>query len=114
VRRSTEVSPLLATAGRPTKATIQRNIRVALKTTDVVDDAYGFVLMIDEIKIEERLRWDPVSNDILGLCREHTHHLGLEFSSAKNAKALVKAVLDGECHHAKEVKLFITRQTSSY
>ena len=103
LRRSSEISPLLATAGRPTKSTLQRNIRAALKTTDEVHNAYGFVLMIDEIKVEERLRWDPTSNDILGLCREHTAHLGLEFGSVNNAKALIKAILDGECHHAKEV-----------
>jgi len=59
--------------------------------------------MVDEIKVEERLRWDPVTNRILGLCREHTQHLSLDFCSFDDAKATLQAVLEGNSHYAKEV-----------
>jgi hypothetical protein len=60
----------------------------------------GYVLMIDEIKVEERLRWDPSTNRILGLCQEHTEHVSLDFCLMSDAKALVHGILRGEIHHA--------------
>ncbi|KAH9016455.1 hypothetical protein EDB84DRAFT_1590111 [Lactarius hengduanensis] len=66
----------------------------------------GYTLMIDEIKVEERMRWDPTTNRILGLCREHTEHVGLEFCSMSDARALVHGILVGEIHHASEATVF--------
>ena len=59
--------------------------------------------MIDEIKVEERLRWDPSTNKVLGLCQEHTEHVGLDFCSINDAQALVHGILRGELHHASKV-----------
>ena len=59
--------------------------------------------MIDEIKVEERLRWDPSTNRILGLCRENTEHIGLDFCSMSDARAIVHGIMGGEIHHASEV-----------
>ena len=42
--------------------------------------------MIDEIKIEECPRWDDRTNNILGLCQQHTGHLDLNFCSIEVAK----------------------------
>ena len=43
----------------------------------------GMTMQIDELKIQEHLRWDPTSNQILGICQEHTsdheYLLSLEF-----------------------------------
>ncbi|KAH9010057.1 hypothetical protein EDB85DRAFT_2240366, partial [Lactarius pseudohatsudake] len=89
-------------AGFPTKSEIQLNIRVAFKNWHG-NAGCGYILMIDEIKVEERMRWDPSTNGILGLCREHTGHVGLEFCSMSDPRALVHGILVGEIHHASEL-----------
>lgn len=64
-------------------------------------------LQVDEIKIQERLRWDPTSNQILGVCREHTsdreHPLSLEFCAMHQADALLTGLQSNEVHLATEV-----------
>ena len=106
LRRNTAISPLNPSVGMPTKAEVRRNIRAVLEDASV-HDCYGYVLMIDEIKVEERLRWDPHSNNVLGLYREHTGHIGLEFCSAEDVKAMLRRVLNNECHYATEVTTLI-------
>ncbi|KAH9008274.1 hypothetical protein EDB84DRAFT_1671878 [Lactarius hengduanensis] len=92
-------------AGFPTKSEIQHNIRVAFQNSRG-NAGCGYTLMIDEIKVEERMQWDPTTNRILGLCREHTEHVGLEFCSMSDARALVHGILVGEIHHASEATVF--------
>jgi hypothetical protein len=70
---SLAITPLSPSAGFPSKTEIQHNLEAAFKKIhNDTEDGCGYVLMIDEIKVEERLRWDPLSNKILGLCQEHT------------------------------------------
>ena len=58
---------LSPSVGIPSKDEIQHNLQAAFKSLHG-EVGCGYVLMIDEIKVEERLRWDPSSNKILGLC----------------------------------------------
>jgi hypothetical protein len=102
LRRASIVTPLLPSAGTPSLREIQRNLQAAFKNSQG-EAGCGYVLMIDEIKVEERMRWDPASNKILGLCREHTQHVGLDFCSVNDAKVLIEGILRGEIHHASEV-----------
>ncbi|KAH9016244.1 hypothetical protein EDB84DRAFT_1567344 [Lactarius hengduanensis] len=102
---SSTVTSLSPSAGFPTRSEIQGNIRAAFKNSSG-SGACGYVLMIDEIKVEERMRWDPSTDKILGLCREHTEHVGLDFCSMSDAKALVHGILRGELHHASEATVF--------
>ena len=97
------ITSLSPSAAFPTKSEIQCNIRAAFKNSPGTDSGCGYVLMIDEIKVEERLRWDPSTNKVLGLCREHTEHIGVDFCSMSDAKVLVHGILRGEIHHASEV-----------
>ena len=96
------VTSLSPSAGFPTHSKVQSNLRAAFKKSRG-DSGCGYVIMIDEIKVEERLRWDPSTNKIMGLCREHTEHVGLDFCSISNARAVVHGILQGEIHHASEV-----------
>jgi len=105
LRSSTAVTPLSPSFGTPTNLEIRSNIRAAFKSSNI-DRNYGYVLMIDELKTEERPRWDDKTNKILGLCREHSGHLGLEFCSIEVAKGILHDVLSGRAHWAKEVCLF--------
>jgi hypothetical protein len=99
--KSTIIS-LSPSAGFPTWSEVQSNLRAAFKNSRE-NSGCGYILMIDEIKVEERLRWDPSTNRILGLCREHTEHVGLEFCSISDARAVVHGILRGEIHHASKV-----------
>ncbi|KAH8980974.1 hypothetical protein EDB86DRAFT_3133864 [Lactarius hatsudake] len=102
---SSTVTSLSPSAGFPTRSEILGNIRAAFKNLSG-SGACGYVLMIDEIKVEERMRWDPSTDKILGLCWEHTEHVGLDFCSMSDAKALVHGILRGELHHASEATVF--------
>jgi hypothetical protein len=87
VRQNNLVTPLTALAAFPSKAQIQRNIQLAFENADV-SGSYGYVLMIDEIATEQRCQWDPMNNNIFGMCREHAGHINLNFSTTNNVKIL--------------------------
>ncbi|KAH9169245.1 hypothetical protein EDB89DRAFT_2115148 [Lactarius sanguifluus] len=108
---SSTVTSLSPSAGFPTRSEIQGNIQAAFKNSSG-SGVCGYVLMIDEIKVEERMRWDPSTDKILGLCQEHTEHVGLDFCSMSDAKALVHGILHGELHHTSEATVFSIRVLS--
>ena len=58
---------------------------------------------IDEIKLQERLRWDPRTNMILGVCREHGGECVLEFRTMTQADHLVANLVSERVHMASEV-----------
>ncbi|KAN0139165.1 hypothetical protein V8E53_003054 [Lactarius tabidus] len=99
------ITSLSPSAAFPTKSEIQSNILAAFKDSPG-NTGCGYVLMIDEIKVEERLHWDPSTNRILGLCQEHTEHVSLDFCLMSDAKALVHGILRGDIHHASEATVF--------
>ena len=85
LRSNSAVTPLSPSPRTPTDLEIRSNIQVAFKNSNI-DRNYGFVLMIDELKLEERPRWDNKMDNILGLCHEHSANLGLEFCSIIEAR----------------------------
>jgi hypothetical protein len=56
----------------------------------------GIQIMVDELKLETQMRWDARSNNILGVCREHSKEYSLEFQSMDQA---------GDVHLASEVSI---------
>jgi hypothetical protein len=106
LRRRRIIPPLIVSAKDPTKQEIETNTRGAfaeiddlLKEKRVVHQ----VLMFDEIKVEERPRWCPRTNNILGVCREHTKKLDLKFSSQDDVHVLLDGVAKKNVHLAVEV-----------
>jgi hypothetical protein len=93
---------LSPSAGFPTKSEIQSNIQATFKNLHGNSEC-GYVLMIDKIKVEERMQWDLSTNRILGLCQGHTECMSLEFCSISDAEALVHGILCREVHHASKV-----------
>jgi hypothetical protein len=69
LRSSTAITPLSPSRGTPTNSEIRLNIQAAFKGSNISQNC-GYVLMIDELKVEERPRWDDKTNSILGLCRD--------------------------------------------
>ena len=69
LRHSSAVTLLSPSASFPSKMEICHNLQAAFqKVHNDTEDGSGYVLMINETKVEERLRWDPSLNKILGLC----------------------------------------------
>ncbi|KAG6905050.1 hypothetical protein DXG01_005403, partial [Tephrocybe rancida] len=62
----------------------------------------GMSMQVDEIKVQERLRWDPRSNMILGVCREHGHRCALEFRTITQADHVRDCLRQKDIHLATE------------
>ncbi|KAF8148021.1 hypothetical protein B0H34DRAFT_833807 [Crassisporium funariophilum] len=105
IRRSSAVTCVSPCAKTPTQLEIRDNIQEIFKGTNLGGN-YGYVLMIDELKLEERPRWDDKTNRILGLCREHTKTTELEFCSIEVAKTILQKILDKKIHWASEASVF--------
>lgn len=95
----------------PTKTEVEMNLQIIYprKLAPLVPPdsgavrIFGVSMGIDEIKIQERLRWDPHTNMILGVCREHGHHCALEFRSLVQADVLRECLKKNIVHLATEV-----------
>ena len=95
--------PLISSSKFPTTTDLIANVstcfgnstRVSAVTPAFHQVTKGVVMQVDELKIQERLRWDPTSNQILGVCREHTsdcqYPLSLEFWAMHQADALLRS-----------------------
>jgi hypothetical protein len=108
-KRHISSAPLQSSPGFPTREELEANITVcypsvedtAYKTVGIVE---GMQISIDELKISERLRWDPRSNMILGVCREHGKTTALEYRSQFQADTLLKCLKLKTVHLASEVR----------
>jgi hypothetical protein len=67
-----------------------------MKTIDLV-------LMLDDIALEKRLRWDDRTNHFLGLCREHASKTSIVFESEHDLDDAMECLKDGSVHYATEV-----------
>ena len=87
--------PLLVSSHQPTVSELEQNISVSLNAglfskeslilTDALSKTTGYVLMFDEIKIEEIVRYSASNNRIVGICHEHSGRFALEYSSVHKA-----------------------------
>ena len=64
------------------------------------------VLMLDELAIEKRVRWDDLHNKFQGTCREHNNRIPLDFTSERELDILCEAIANNEVHLATEVRAF--------
>ncbi|KAF9515336.1 hypothetical protein BS47DRAFT_1293938, partial [Hydnum rufescens UP504] len=104
--------PLRPSPSNPLITEIQHNIDVTfvhaasepvapdLGDTRIVAPYY--VLMVDEIKVEERPCWDSETNKILGICREHSAKLSLDFCLLDDLEIICNALAEGGAHVATE------------
>lgn len=93
-------------AGVPTRETVAKNTMAALSGIMEVlkrSTVNHAVLMFDELAVEKRIRWNPRTNEILGLCREHGPKVALEFGNVGDVEEMFKAIDDGDVHFASEV-----------
>jgi hypothetical protein len=106
-KRHIATVPLVASPKALTMHEMLRNLDVGFPTpfTPPADGTLGpgFQIMVDEIKVEGRMRWDPRSNMILGLCREHSANYELEFLGLPQAESIHAGLASGKVHLASEV-----------
>lgn len=102
-------NPVRASAYMPTLSEAQENLTAVLATFAPRARVVLPVSMpIDEIKCQERLRWDCNRNLILGVCREHCGGCALEFRSIVQADDLALRIQSGEVHMASEVRVLLS------
>ena len=68
-------------------------------------EACGWVLLIDEVACEQRVRWNADDNKLYGICREHGNRVGLSFNSVDDVHMVVDAVQQSIIHLASEVTI---------
>lgn len=117
-RRHIRAQPLHASPKMPTTSEMSANLDISYPPSSALPTMpstrhVGFQLMADEIKIESRLRWDSRTNMILGVCREHTANLSMEFRTISQPDAIIRGINKKECHFASEVELLIFQPTKN-
>ena len=125
-KRRIMTAPLRSSSGFPTTSELQANLSICYPPRFQSDQPsheaqviQGMSMSVDELKVQERLQWDPLSNHILGVCREHGSCLGasaLEFRSIIQADAVLTGLKDKFVHFATEVhrKLYLKFITNKF
>ena len=112
MKRHIMTAPLQSSSGFPTVGELESNLSICYPphpqdiSLGKPQRVQGMTMAVDELKVQERLRWDPRSNRILGVCREHGGCLGasaLEFRSIVQADAVLTGLKDKIIHFATEV-----------
>ncbi|KAJ6453283.1 hypothetical protein C8R47DRAFT_1181269 [Mycena vitilis] len=100
--------PLTASPGAPQVEEIEKNILAsftgiteALASKKVVHQ----IIMLDEIALEKRIRWDSNTYHFLGVCRQHAHHVGLVFNGERDLDELMLALVKKVDERGKDVSL---------
>ncbi|KAG6884373.1 hypothetical protein C0992_006446, partial [Termitomyces sp. T32_za158] len=99
------IPTILVSPSYPTMRELETNILSCFEPLHellVMHHVVHQVLMLDELKIEERPRYDLATNKIIGICHEHGKKTSLEYNSEKEVELLLDAVTKGEVHLAME------------
>jgi hypothetical protein len=114
IRRNTVMPTLVVSHSTPTLADVESNIS-SCYSAFVPEQPSSFestivhqVLMLDEIAIEKRVRWDDSTNKFQGTCREHNNKIPLDFVSERELDLLCEALEKDDVHLATEVRTLLT------
>lgn len=123
VRRNTVIRPLIVSPSTPLLSEIEKNIETCydaashlLKTknlpvptpSDSPTKIVHLVLMLDELAVEKRARWDDTNDKFQGICREHSSEISLTFSTEMELDMLCDALKSGKVHLACEVRHYLS------
>ena len=117
IRRNTVLPSLVVSPSTPLLADVEKNIlscfsafesagalsELASKSDKIIHQ----VLMLDELAIEKRIRWDDSTNMFQGTCREHNNRILLDFTSERELELLCDALEKDQVHLASEVRGFL-------
>ncbi|KAJ7761266.1 hypothetical protein DFH07DRAFT_957330 [Mycena maculata] len=99
------VPPIVPSPGKPNTAEVAENVGASFKGITEVLSAKKpkhVVLMYDEIATEKRIRWDPKTNNFLGVCRQHGNSVSLQFNNEEDLQELFNAKEENKVHFAGE------------
>ncbi|KAI0026478.1 hypothetical protein K488DRAFT_66505, partial [Vararia minispora EC-137] len=116
IRHHISLVSVIPSAAHPTHAEVEANVVAAFKPVHQVIEAAaeGAVpeagvlhraLLIDEIAVTKRLRYDDRTNKIIGLCRDCKVGEGREFASEKDLDVLFDDIEREEIHLASEATI---------
>ncbi|KAJ7857289.1 hypothetical protein B0H14DRAFT_2271634, partial [Mycena olivaceomarginata] len=107
LKRHMAFTCIMPTIGNISIANIIHNIeKVIVKPHTLVQQAQelcGVNLMIDEVALEEHAVHSRHTNQVSGLCWQHSLLINLVLNTYENAVALAKSIKDSKVHLAKEV-----------
>ena len=105
-KRHIATTPLQASPGFPTQRELTSNLNHCYPAPLTPSNS-GVVLpvamLLDELKVQERLRLDPLTDAILGICREHGDSCALVFKSIVQADTVADCLRKKIVHFATEV-----------
>ncbi|KAJ7200082.1 hypothetical protein B0H12DRAFT_1289370 [Mycena haematopus] len=105
LRKNTIIRPLRASIAMPTVEEIEENIKGCMEGEPESTGPPVIlhrVLMLDEIAVEKRPRWDDKTNNILGACRECGPRISLQLNTAADLEVFFASLDNGEIHLASE------------
>ncbi|KAJ7796470.1 hypothetical protein B0H14DRAFT_3158054 [Mycena olivaceomarginata] len=105
LRAHSIIQPLRASPAMPTIQEIEANIDAYTAGEAIPTGPPRIVhrvLMLDEIAVEKRARWDNKTNMILGACREHSEKAGLQFCHLDDATTFFQQLNTNQLHLASE------------
>ncbi|KAG6819936.1 hypothetical protein H0H93_007260 [Arthromyces matolae] len=107
--------PLKSSPAVPTMSELKENLALCYPPAKNTSDGVilGMTIQVDEIKLQERLRWDSRSNMILGVCREHGHHCVLDFRTIAQAEDIQDMLIKKKVHLATEATVIAASILSS-
>ena len=107
LRRRKVLPPLTISPSFPTAKEVEENVKnmfaPIFSVLEAAEDIVHQVLIFDELKVEERPRYDEKSNKIVGICREHAKNTSLEYASEREVQLLLESVKKGVVHLAVDV-----------
>ena len=122
IRHQTVLPALAISPSLPTVAEVKANIAACYSSLHSVSGACSGVqdsinldlwhpsntiihqvLMLDEIAIEKRARWDDLHNKFQGTCHEHNSQIPLDFTSEWELDLLCEGIENDQVHLVTEV-----------
>ncbi|KAF8989334.1 hypothetical protein BDQ17DRAFT_1393307 [Cyathus striatus] len=102
LQEQSTVPPLVPSPQQPTSNKVSLNPKASVSS---VPDVLQSSLMFDEIVTEKRICWDPKSNNMLGICRQHSYRTSVEFVNEDDMKELFRCLDDKEVHYVGEATI---------
>ena len=108
LRRHRVLPPLLVSPSSPKLNEVEENVQnvfapIQTALTTAILRVVHQVLMLDELKVEERPRYDEKTDKIYGIYREHSRDVTLDFVSEKEVELLLEGIKKDEVHLAVDV-----------
>uniref|UniRef100_A0A0W0FNG3 Uncharacterized protein n=1 Tax=Moniliophthora roreri TaxID=221103 RepID=A0A0W0FNG3_MONRR len=106
---------MVASALSSVHAKINQNFDTSLSSglAELIQSSEGIILtilMLDEIVVERRVHWDSQTNKFVGVCREHSGQISVNFDSEEDLDLLMEG-LHGHDDNGEGIVHYATKAT---